>query len=477
MFLGFRRSYLDLVVKAIKYNERNQVSLTEEPKYTDYQGKYVWNLNKNNIVSFSANGSIDSSQAERFPGGFLWIIDDEISYHTQAVLWDSFRGKYQNKLAAGYLATNQHALDGPSYEEKTATKTLFVREQLQYKASKEVHLVLGGDLYSQQRDYFETLKYGCDNPDGCTATVDDELRINRGASYLKSRWYFGENSSLDIGARLSGNDLVKKFYFEPRVGIQWGVFPRATLSAAWGQYNQTPPAQHLLGNFGNPNLEHLQSEHSVIGLGYQFTNGWSSKTEAFYKTSSDRLEWDSAKQYNINSGSGRAYGIEMMIKKELTDRLSGWLSVTGSRSKITNKLRDETFYSYYDQPLIATLVLSSKIVDSWYIDTKWYYHSGRPYTPVTSADAILNQETGEIDFFRPLQGERNSKRYPAYHRLDVRFSKQMSFSQWELETYFGLINLYNRQNVNGYNYSADYTSKSPTFQLPRFFTFGVTATF
>ena len=476
-FVSFRRSYLDLLIKAIDYNERNREKITEEPKYVDYQGKYLWHLSQNNRLTFSLNGSNDSSTIERFPGGITWIADNKIAYQTQAVVWDYYRGVHSNKLALGYLYNMQREIDGPFYEEDIVARTLFVKERLQTRLIKNHHQLIGGELYSQQRDYAQTVQIRCEDSEGCSSTVSSNLRINRGVAYIKDRWFPNDKIGVDIGARLSGNDLVRTFYLEPRIGFDWDILSHTRFTAAWGRYNQIPGAQHLLGNAANPNLEHTRSTHSVLGISQEFANGWSAKTETFYKTSWDLLEWDSDKQHYINNGTGKAYGVELMIKKALIDRYSGWLSLTGSHTEISNHLRGETLRTYYDQPIIATFVFNAKILNQWYFDLKWYYHTGRPYTPVTGADPIIDGETGEIRFYRPQTGASNSRRYPAYHRLDVRLSKQMNFTWLELETYVGVINLYNRENVNEYNYAFDYSSKSPAFQLPRFVTFGITATF
>jgi hypothetical protein len=48
---------------------------------------------------------------------------------------------------------------------------------------------------------------------------------------------------------------------------------------------------------------------------------------------------------------------------------------------------------------------------------------------------------------------------------------------WKLKTYFEVINAYAQQNVAGYNYNPDYTSRKPIYQLPLFFSFGVQAEF
>ncbi len=475
-FFGFRRSYLDLALDLIGDNENHTEDILETPTFTDYQGKYIWDINVNNIVSLNISGANDSLTTQR-PGASWWIEDEDQSYNTQAVVWDSYWNNNSNKLAFGYLSVARNATDGPVRDRKIKRKILFAREQLQFQHTKKHFFIVGGDLQSRTIDYYDLIYFGCDAIDGCQAEIDTTKHINIGAAYLKDRWFLLDNLTLNLGARLSGNDLVKTFYLEPRLGIEWNVLPQIALTAAWGQYNQMPNIDSLIGNFRNPNLEHIRSEHSVLGLKQELNNGWSWKTEIYYKTMWNLLERLEGMPHHINNGNGEAYGAEFFLKKYLTNKFSGWLSVTASRTEITNNQTTESFLTSYDQPLIATLVFSSKLKNRWFIDLKWYFHSGTPYTPIESATPVFNEDDGEIRFYRTVDGKYNSTRYPAYHRLDVKVSKRMIFPHLKLEAYLGVINLFNRNNVNEYNYSFDYTSKSPSFQLPILPTFGINATF
>ena len=55
---------------------------------------------------------------------------------------------------------------------------------------------------------------------------------------------------------------------------------------------------------------------------------------------------------------------------------------------------------------------------------------------------------------------------PDYHRLDVRFAREFIFDKWKLAAYLDIINAYANQNVSGYGYNGDYTSRKKITQLP-----------
>ena len=75
---------------------------------------------------------------------------------------------------------------------------------------------------------------------------------------------------------------------------------------------------------------------------------------------------------------------------------------------------------------------------------------------------------------RPVYGAINSERLPAYHRLDLRADFALSKQS---RIYFDLINAYNRENVEGYVYNADYTARRPVYQMPMMISIGYQAKF
>jgi hypothetical protein len=93
------------------------------------------------------------------------------------------------------------------------------------------------------------------------------------------------------------------------------------------------------------------------------------------------------------------------------------------------------------------------------ISARWRYASGRVYTPRTF---VTTEQFYEGDS-RWSKGnwigneQRNSERYPAYHRLDISLSSRYNFSNWSLSVYFSLENVYNRENVSSYSYNSDGT--------------------
>ena len=71
----------------------------------------------------------------------------------------------------------------------------------------------------------------------------------------------------------------------------------------------------------------------------------------------------------------------------------------------------------------------------------------------------------------------NSGTLPVYHRLDLRLDRNYVFNKWKFNTYFELNNIYQRKEVVGYTYNANYTSKEPVYSFVLPFSFGVQGEF
>ncbi|MBI4429944.1 MAG: hypothetical protein HY562_12595, partial [Ignavibacteriales bacterium] len=123
-----------------------------------------------------------------------------------------------------------------------------------------------------------------------------------------------------------------------------------------------------------------------------------------------------------------------------------------SYSYSVSKRRDEvgsTLYDFeFDRPHIVNLIAGFELSEHWQLGVKFQYASGNPYTPVIGA-----AQKGGVYYV--IDGEKNSARYPDYHKLDIRLDRKFEFGSWTLTAYLDLWNVYNRQNVLAYSYKVD----------------------
>ncbi len=482
-FFAARRSYFDLLIKQI---EQRGVTV-QIPNYSDYQGKYLWKLNETDRLTLhvqgakdelklNVGGSSDIAKQQPILSGDLNFSD---AYAMQAAVWDAaiFSGT-QNKLALEHITSDSNSTIAAAGNLSIAQDTNQIRELVRIPLAEGHELALGSNLSRiQTRVNADIINPTCTqfNPK-CDFSSMSRSQLNE--SFYTNAWEFSAQDRKRVAPKLtlvggihhSGDDYLSKSYTEPRLGMEWDWDERTLLTAGWGRHNQLPTGQQISPKFGNPQLEHLRADHSVIGITKKLDNDWSWKAESYYKKFSHLVISDPQLNY-INGASGKAYGAELLIKKDGLSKLTGWLAVSLARSERQNDVTGQAFRFQYDQPINTTLVTNYKLSNEWTMGAKWNYHSGTPYTPVIGA---TQDGTGR---YIPAYAPVNSGTLPEYHRLDLRFERSYIFNTWKLNTYFELNNVYFRQNLSGYRYDATYTVKEPVYPLVIPFSFGVQGEF
>jgi hypothetical protein len=163
--------------------------------------------------------------------------------------------------------------------------------------------------------------------------------------------------------------------------------------------------------------------------------------------------------------------VEALVKKNKTTDWSGWLSASYTKTERKNDVTGEAFPFSYDQPLVVNMVYEWNFARNWSFGAKWRYQSGAPITPVTGT---FTDSTGRL---RPTYGSLGSERLPDYHRLDIRIAREFLFDRWKMSAYLDIINAYAHQNVSGYDYNGDYSSRKKITQLPLMPSFGIKGEF
>ncbi len=367
----------------------------------------------------------------------------------------------------------------------------------------------------------------------------------RAHAYIQDRYEAIENKLfLQPGLRLDYYRLINKWYLAPRFNVSYAFTPQTTLRSAWGIYYQSPGYEKLIDqnsffdlSVGDSFIKSLKAEqaiHYVVGLDHWLDNQWQLKLEGYYKefnnlliqkketTTEYEVEYLGGDPYSvtswtfpfavtdkrltsipINEGDGDAYGIEILLEKRRinkTDRFNGWVSYALA---FANRYRDDLTIPFnYDQRHTFNLVFDYKI-NSWLdLGIRWRYGSGFPYTPpvgvkprVVPLDEeetvwAIQRETllGDNIIFSMDYGDeenQNSKRLPAYHRLDIRFTAHVGMGKAMWQFYIDIINAYNNQNVIGYQYDVvpnpsggfPLIERSEQAMLPIFPTLGVNLKF
>lgn len=170
-----------------------------------------------------------------------------------------------------------------------------------------------------------------------------------------------------------------------------------------------------------------RSDQFSLGLyGSDRRNAVSASAEAYWKTFSNILDYKGGAVLMMNehletdviSGSGIAYGVEFMVRKQ-SGTVTGWLSYTYSRAllKVNGEYDSETvnngefFPANYDKPHDLKMVANLKISRRINMTSNLVYNTGRP---VTYPVAFYRYNNTSYIYY----SARNSYRVPDYVRLD-----------------------------------------------------------
>lgn len=485
VLFSVRRSYLDFLLGTIEDKDSGDTMVF--PRYYDYQGKYIWEMNDANTLTVNTNGASDSvaftktgnsDEAKQEP----YLIGNSSlkqSYHTQNIEWNTrVTSTAVNKIYVGHVRENQSSSIGSAGTVDARFDSLFLRDEFRFEPAANHTVTLGGNyslldvklnlniLYCPQTN----LDAPCDLNSAPRQQLVDDFPVRSEIVFAKDRWRVAPDLTLIGGLHWTHDDYLDRTYLEPRFSVEWDLTPRTLITAGWGKYNQFPAGVQVIDQFGNPNLRRLRATHNVLGVEQKLDKGWTWKLEGYYKTFDDLVTSDQDVRY-VNGASGTAHGAELLIKKDSPAQWSGWLSLTYSQSRRKVDETGKTLPLQFDQPLIATGVLSYKSSADWSFGGRWTYHTGNPYTPILGGTPPPSSTPDKP--YTPIYGEVNSRRLSAYHRLDLRVDRHMVFNTWKVNGYLELINAYNNKNLEGFEYNADYSSRTRIYQLPFFPFIGV----
>lgn len=149
--------------------------------------------------------------------------------------------------------------------------------------------------------------------------------------------------------------------------------------------------------------------------------------EMYYKNLKNILDYKGGAELLMNdhletdiiNGNGKAYGIELMVRKQ-AGMLTGWVSYTYSRAmlKIDGKFEEEKvnggryFPANYDKPHDLKMVANMKFFRRFNFTSNFVYNTGRPITYPVAYYNFMNVN-------RVFYSNRNEFRIPDYMRLDL----------------------------------------------------------
>lgn len=249
---------------------------------------------------------------------------------------------------------------------------------------------------------------------------------------------------------------------------------------------------------------HTVSDQIQVGIeGFRDVD-WYWSAEAYFRDFQGVVAFNPADDPNdelddILGGRGTSWGLDLMLRRETGD-VRGWLAVSFLKARrtfpdILSPFDPKPEISYppiFDRRVDVDLVFTYPAPWGWTGGVRWNLGTGIPYTRALGSYSYYQPryvQGGGLDWtgddndavggYAVVLGDRNSSRYPIYHRLDLSFRRTFTKSWGSLTPYLNLVNAYNRRNVLFYffEYEEDPPVRSGISMFPVLPTVGLEVTF
>ena len=458
--------------------------------FYDLTTKINYNINKNNRVYLSGYVGRDVFKLDERQG-FDWgsmtttlrwnhLFNDRLFSNTAL-----FVSKYDYGFSFG-----ENSFD--KFEWKSQILTYTLKPTFHYYINANNEFTFGGESIYYNFKPAESVGVS----DGIVSDISlDEKFALENALYIDNtqkiqqnftlryglRWsafqYYGsgnkyEYREVEVGKRkvptnvtqIGSGEVIQAYNnFEPRVSISY-KYRESSIKASYTQSNQYV---HLVSNTtaatpidvwtpSTNNIQPQQGRQWALGYFTKINQQLKLSTEVYFKSSKNQLEYVNGADLLINeliegdliTGKGRAYGIELSLKKNI-GKINGWISYTLSRSEMkTAGINENEWYpARFDQLHNLTLFANYDLSKRNSFSANFSFVTGAPVTAPTSRYTVQGI-TIPYDYYN----SRNGFRIPPTHRLDISFTRQLKRMKKgkkrknKDELVFTIYNVYARKN-------------------------------
>ncbi len=456
--------------------------VTTAPQYYDFQAMVQKDLSAHSSLRLTFFGSDDALQIlNQTPDSSNPTFGGTLSNHTS--FW-RFQARYENRVSdrtevRATAAFGEDAINVGLGTDQLETRTypFSLRSELAQKLAARMTLNLGLDFIYEPYD----LNLSLPPPTSPSAPAGGPDAIAVQSHGSGSLFLPGAYAELEVspwrgmrvvpGVRFDYDSATKKGDLAPRIVVRQDLgagFPRTTLKAAVGVFDQPPQPVETAPVFGQMGLASNRVIHYDVGVEQELTRQIDLSLDGFYKSFESLVVAGSG-----NSGSGFAYGVEWLLRYKPDQHFFGWISYTLSRSERRDFGGGPTYLFPYDQTHILTVLASYKLGRGWQVGARFRLVSGNMYTPTTDGtyDATTGSQLG-VAAYPPY-----SARLPLFRQLDLRIDKAWTFKAWKLGFYVDVQNVTNAQNAEAINYNYNYTQSAYITGLPILPSLGVRAEF
>jgi hypothetical protein len=296
-----------------------------------------------------------------------------------------------------------------------------------------------------------------------------------GSAYGQVRFGAGSRLTVTPGARIDHWSLTKSTTASPWVNAEFRLSEQTRLRGGSGIYRQFADVDTVLGlHAGGRDLEPERAVHVDLGVEHTLVRQTRLLFNVFTRHERDVLRTPGVEPQRtpagtisqgsfttpwVNALSGDARGAEIVLRRDASDGLSGWIGYAYGRLRYTDSVTGESFWADADQRHTLSMYANYRLSSRSSVSSRYRYGSNYPMlgyigepSPSLGPPPIIDGRPG----FFGITNERNTLRLPAYSRLDVRADRAFNWSGRRLVLFVDVANVLNHTNLrNNASYFID----------------------
>lgn len=446
-----------------------------EVNFNDYNAKLAYQINDRNSLRISAIHTVsDINFSPVTPDNVPQRLNDN-NYTNSGInlLWESDLGdgwntsfsstysKYDFQFTINTLAPNIE----PLLSDNGIVDLNLVQEFSKKSSNSNLQFGLDYKLQKTSTDYRNQLQ------DSSIYVFQKEVTASTIAPFANFEFYGWEKWFVQLGFRSSYYSELNDFSISPRVLLNYDLSEQVILKGAHGWYNQflsqVKNLEYTNGGFDNELWVLADNETGFIIRGTQSMlggtmniNNWIFDVEGFFKTANNITIYEELRlnpEKDFYTMDQETYGLDILLKKQVSEELSLWTGYSYHDSKITIDTTDEISYkSKFVQPHVWYTGGAFK-KNRWKISLGWRYSSGLHAfsLDIATAESVFIRGPQSLP---PLNGapppqnpfDELPERYPNVHSLDISASYKIPKTdqrKWSASLGLSLINTLNQSNL------------------------------
>ena len=469
-----RQSYLQFMFKLL--------GLPFLPNYIDGQFKIKTRLNDKHELMFLGLGGIDrmklntdeKNEENEFLLSYLPVVHQDT--YTLGASYKHYGGRNTQSLFLSHSYLNNRMTKYVNNDESSEENLMLRLRSSEQKTSLrfENRSSIGKWIWKQgaemsySRYTNHTIQRFYANQQASWIDYQTDLGIWSWGGFVSGD-YTSPNQRLtsSFGIRVDASNLVKMknpfHQLSPRISANYTFNEHWSVAGNVGIYYELPPYTALgfkdnEGNWVNRELKYQRVASGSMGVNWRPVRQVIVSVEGFYKRYSqmplcilDNIPLAcKGNDYGIfgnealvSSAQGRAYGVELLAKWHVPDKINASASLTLYQSEYRNNKNSPYLPSAWDNRYILNMSCVWDLPRQWSLGAKLSMIGGSPYTPYDIEKSALVEAWNAQG--RPYYdyGLYNTERLSSFAQLDLRIDKNYYFKQWRLGWYVSI------QNVTG----------------------------